>query len=218
VRKLATEPITPNPAELWRVAKQGQQLSFYTSKKPGGNRFDPLPAPDTGVGVLYLATSPDAAVAEALLRWHDEVEVGTNIELERSRFENKKIYRMGLTRSLNLVDCTGLGVAILQQTIDASAPQGWRAEDIFQCSSAHYAQTQQWAGWFRAQEPDADGVQWMSRQFNSEKAIVLFGDRCSAADLTCDESHAEGLLTDRSSRAYRRVTDQVAALGWSVDL
>lgn len=218
VRPLAVARVTTNPDELWRVAKEGQELSFYVSKRPGGNRFDPLPAPDSGVGVLYMATSPDAAMAEALLRWHDDVEAGARVELERSRFESKKIYGVGLKRALNLVDCTGLGVAALQQTLAISAPPGWKAEDIFQCSSLHYASTQQWAQWMRHQVPAADGLLWMSRQFNSEKCIVLFGDRCDAADLTCDDGNHEGELTDPRSPAYRRLKAAIDALGWTADL
>jgi hypothetical protein len=200
------------------VAKEGQERSFYVSKRPGGNRFDPLPVPDSDVGVLYLATSPDACVAETLLRWHDDIDAGAPIELERSRFEGKKIYRIEIKRNLNLVDCTGYGVAVLQQTLAASAPAGWKAEDIFQCSSSHYASTQLWAQWMRHQAPAADGLLWMSRQFNSERCVVLFADRCSADDLACDDKSHEGELTDRASPAYRRLESALDALGWTADL
>jgi RES domain len=165
-----------------------------------------------------MATSPDAAVAEALIRWHDDIDAGARIELERSRFQDKKIYRVGLNREMNLVDCTGFGVATLQQTLAASASSGWKAEDIFQCSSLHYTSTQQWAQWMRQQTPSADGLLWMSRQFNSEKCIVLFEDRCSATNLTCDDGSQEGEFTDNNSPAHRRLRTALDALGWTADL
>ena len=55
-----------------------------------------------------------------------------------------------------------------------------RADSIFQCALTEYPTTQAWGTWFRSQCPDADGIEWISREFNRGRCIVLFSDRCES--------------------------------------
>ncbi len=41
----------------------------------------------------------------------------------------------------------------------------------------HYQRTARWAEYFHRCAPTADGLIWIARQFDTERAIVLFGDR-----------------------------------------
>jgi hypothetical protein len=52
------------------------------------------------------------------------------------------------------------------------------ADDIFQCGAEEYPQTQRWAGWFRSQASRADGIVWVSHQYNLGQCLALFADRC----------------------------------------
>ncbi|OQV41650.1 hypothetical protein BZ160_07620 [Pantoea vagans] len=45
----------------------------------------------------------------------------------------------------------------------------------------HYPQTQQWAAQIHHSNPEAQGIQWSSRQ-HGDKALMLFGDRICAED------------------------------------
>jgi hypothetical protein len=206
--------MSPNPTVLWRVYRGSEPLQFGVSTRAGGNRFDPLPTPWDTTRVLYAATSPEAAIAETLLRWHDDVGAGAHVELERSRFEDRYLTEVRVTRELNVIDLTGFGIAPVQATLDADRG-GHRAEDIFQCSSASYETTQAWGSWFRDQKPQADGLRWMSRQFNSAAAVVLFEDRCPIG--TLETYGAAESLVDRSTAANRMLREGLDALRWVAD-
>jgi len=129
------------------------------------------------------------------------------------------------TRELTLIDASGLRLAAFEEIVTAvlERPENreWKdrpkpiADDIFQCGAEEYHETQRWAGWFRSQAPSADGVVWVSRQYNLGQCLVLFADRCGRR-LKLDGKVVP--LYGRPSSAERQVVDRMLGeLGWGLE-
>jgi len=187
--RLLTVALDPNPDELVRLHWRGKApLGF--SKARRGNRFDPLGTPFDPTNVLYAGTTLEVAIAETVLRWHGQLAAGTAVELSNAtHLKDRQVARFRPSRPLKVIDATGLGLDRIQAAVNATVSlpahtADWAsrppplADDIFQCAADEYPTTQAWGAWFRAQCPDADGLQWISRQFNRGRCLVLFDDRC----------------------------------------
>lgn len=188
---LKIAPIHFNPEPCVRVFRKGRDPLTFARSSARGNRFDPLPTPWETTKVLYGGTSLETAVAETICRWQREVVASRRrvILSKRNDLLQRQVARFYSKRPLNVIDATGLGRALIQNIVDQvilqpkyekiwGKPPRPIADDIFQCGVDEYALTQQWGAWFRSQHPDADGVQWVSRQFNVGNCIVLFEDCC----------------------------------------
>lgn len=213
-RPLQLTRFEADPGGLWRVYRGSDPTQFSISTAPGGNRFDPLPSPWASTRVLYLATAPEAAIAETLLRWHDDLNAGAVVEIARAQIAGRSLIELTAQRALTLIDLTGYGLAAVQATV-AAGGSAHRAEGITQCSSASYGTTQGWGGWFRDQVPEADGFGWMSRQFNSARCVVLFEDRCDATQLKAAGTPQD--LLDVTTDAHRWLREGIAVLGWTAE-
>ncbi|HEX9986536.1 MAG TPA: hypothetical protein VGF69_24980 [Thermoanaerobaculia bacterium] len=82
-------------------------------------------------------------------------------------------------RDLKLIELYGYGLQTLNLT----------AEDLTATAASEYPATVLWAKALHAAVPEADGIVWMSRQFNTSKAMMLFGDRVESGALTSLEVH-----------------------------
>lgn len=133
-----------------------------TEFNPGvgtGGRFSFFGDPPTPV--LYAAETTDAARSETLL--HD-VPLRGGI-LHPGMYLHQLESRITITRDLALVSFLGLGLRRL----------GVPAEGLTATSASHYPFTRQWAQ--AAHHTGADGIVWMSKRCNSDRAYMLFGDR-----------------------------------------
>lgn len=124
------------------------------------------------VPVFYAAEGEDAAISETV--FHD-LPVGTG---QRAVVPESKVGAYGLVhvrprRDLTLVELHGHGLRRLNL----------RPENLTDTGPEEYPRTVPWARALHAAVPEADGLAWMSRQFNSEQTIVLFGDRVDEMDL-----------------------------------
>jgi hypothetical protein len=90
-------------------------------------------------------------------------------------------------RDLALIELFGHGLRRLQVT----------AEELTLTATAEYPRTVAWARRLHQSTPAADGLVWMSRQFNAAQALMLFGDRVAQRHLEAREplalSRGEGL-------------------------
>lgn len=123
------------------------------------------------IPVMYGAAQEFAALAETV--FHDVPISGTSRVVFESRLGSLSIGRLQPTRDLCLVSLHGFGLHRLSL----------RAQNLTDTNASDYPRTIEWARTLHAALPDIDGLAWMSRQFNSSLALILFGDRVSAADL-----------------------------------
>lgn len=223
---LTTVRVHANPEPWVRIFRNSDgPLRFAKSTRPGGNRFDPLPAPWERTNVLYAGSSLETAISEALLRWHGDVLPGEVVTRSESKFRDRGVARFVAKRELTLIDGTALGRAPIEAAISAvlSRPEHAArkngpkplADDIFLCSPNEYDETHRWATWFRSQVPHADGLKWVSRQHNTGMCMVLFDDRCGS-DLELTGPPVP--LYEKIGSAERQVLlNMLGALGWGLD-
>ena len=76
-------------------------------------------------------------------------------------------------RDLQLVELYGYGLKRLHL----------HPHELTSTGPTEYPSTVAWAKALHAAAPDADGLVWMSHQFNTRRALMLFGDRVAEADL-----------------------------------
>ncbi len=150
---------------LFRVHSTSREGHGFNPGKGAPTRFaffgDPV------VPSLYAAETEQAAIAESLL--HDVPLAGGR--LVPSAYRDKCMSRLGTSRELRLASFMGLGLRRL----------GVSANQVTTTAAAHYNQTVLWAQ--AAHEAGFDGVAYMSRQCNSDRAYAFFGDRAADAFL-----------------------------------
>lgn len=126
------------------------------------------------VPVLYAGKTIDVAIAETL--FHDlPIDVGAT--LLAVTYEKVSYSRIVSTRALRLAALHSGGLRRL----------GLENKQLIDTDAIEYEDTVKWAKALHSRDDlNLDGLTWMSRQFNSEVAVVLFGDRVSVGDLELD--------------------------------
>jgi len=169
----------PAGEPLFRGHQRGREGNVFN---PGVGKptrfafFRPLPRrAGPMVGALYAGASSDVAISEYL--FHDlPYDVGALLPF--SNVVGTCETRLIPKKDLQLAQLHDHGLRRLhvqnQQLIDTPA--------------STYGQTVKWARAVHASSHTVHGLQWMSRQFNSQKAVVLFADRVNPADLMIDPS------------------------------
>jgi hypothetical protein len=128
----------------------------------------------TTVPVLYAGATVAVAIAETL--FHD-LPVGMGATLLFVRYQRVAYSKMVLNRALRL--------AVLHS--DGLRRLGLHNNQLCDTDAIEYLDTVLWAAALHSRLDLAlDGLVWMSRQFNSEAAVVLFGDRVARDDLELD--------------------------------
>jgi len=181
---MVTVPAPPSPFEsLTEVWTAGQLLYRVHGNRHGAVEFNP------GVGnpsrwaffgnpvvpVLYVAETEEAAVSESIL--HDLPLNGARVFPDD--YLDRVAGRLKADRDLRLAQFAGGGLRRL----------GARPATLTDTDPDTYADTVRWAeaAWTN---PECDGLIWMSRHWNTSRAIVLFGDRVSSSSLHQDPSYA----------------------------
>lgn len=135
-------------------------------------RFSPFPgAKGRLVPFLYGADSEDGALSETV--FHDVPVRGPGRTVSRSQLRTMLLSILAPRRVLTLVQLTGYGLDRLEVS---------RAE-LIESEADQYERTAAWARALHARCLDADGLVWMSRQHDSSRALILFGDRLAREDL-----------------------------------
>ena len=109
--ELLTVTLAPGTS-LHRIYRGVEPVRFTRTR--GANRFDPLPVPWAATQVLYAGSSPEVAISECVLRWHDHFTPGATLILEHSKIAGRSLVELRLRRGLTLVDLTGFGSRALR--------------------------------------------------------------------------------------------------------
>ena len=145
---------------------------FWTGTPTRPSRFHPFtptgaPGP---VPVLYGSDRLAGAISETV--FHDVPVRGTK-HVPRATLRRKLAITLTATRDLRLADLTGYGLRRLGAT---------RAE-IIDSDPRSYADTARWAHGLHAHREHLDGIQLVSRQYDTALALILFGDRVQETEL-----------------------------------
>jgi hypothetical protein len=146
-------------------------LSF--NALPGFARFRPVFGPEGRiVSTLYGAAETDAAFAETVL--HDLSSAGRRT-VPFSRIERRAIATLKPLRDLRLAALHGYGLR----------RAGVRRTQLIDTPPSSYPQTAKWGQAIYDHPERVDGIVWMSRQFDSRRALLLWAgaDRVAADEI-----------------------------------
>lgn len=137
----------------------------------GHSRFAPFEIAGTKVPTAYGATSLECAVFETIFHDIDASAAFKSVRwsaLEPLRYSQVRVNRDIRLASLFSADLMKLGLE-RSQLIDTHR--------------SSYDATQRWSSAIHGSAGAPDGMIWMSRRYDQEMALILFGDRVVSADL-----------------------------------
>jgi len=141
-----------------------------TATRPGRfHPFTPVAAP-APVPVLYGSDGLAGAISETVFQ---DVAVRGTKHVPYATLRRELGITLAAVRDLRLADLTGHGLRRLGAT---------RAE-IIDSDPRSYPHTARWARGLHAHPGHLDGIQWVSRQYDTALAVMLFGDRVQESDL-----------------------------------
>jgi len=192
--------ITLPPQGIWhRVHLQAYSAAQFNPGHSGDARFSPIQNQHgQPIPTLYAADSFQAALMETV--FHDVPHDPGFKLFDRRKLHRQRHSRLQTHAALILADLSSkplrkLGVT-RRQLIDTEKDQ--------------YPHTRLWAQAIHAQHPEIQGLYWTSRQDDSARAVMLFGDRIADGTLQqVDESRR--LLEDE--KAYGEVLELAALIG-----
>lgn len=155
-----------------RVFNTSRQANSAITFNPGfgsNSRFAFFPSGNgQKVPVLYAAQTENSAVAESLLHY---IPASGGLLYPRD-YQTKALGHFTVNRKLTVAGFRGLGLRQL----------GITAKQLTDTPAVDYHRTVRWAG--AAHKTGFDGVIWTSSKCNNLYAIMLFGDRATANDLS----------------------------------
>lgn len=147
--------------------------TIYPGFNPGFgvSRFAPFEIAATKVPTAYAATSLPCALFESL--FHDIEPSAPFKSVRWSMIEELTYSTVQLTRDLRLAQL--FSADLMKFGIERS--------QLIDTPRSHYAETRRWSPAAHESSEAPDGMIWVSRRFDEEKALMLFGSRVEAGDL-----------------------------------
>jgi len=135
----------------------------------GNARFSPLRQQGDGkvIPTLYLAEALQPALAEVVLHDVPTPSTGYLHDLERDLRGHLHVSMLDIPESLLVANLTSHGLRAA----------GLEPHHLFAGNKPDYPRTRRWAQWIWENQPDAQGLQWMSRRDNRYRVVMIFGDR-----------------------------------------
>ena len=212
----ADSPLTPEPPAtlhitpvtlsrkkaLHRVHSQDYEGDEFNPGLKGNARFSPIRnSKGDPIPTIYAADTFEAALMESV--FHDVPHAPGFKQFDKRKLEGQEHSIVQTTQDLRLADLSSkplrkLGVT-RKQLIDTEKDQ--------------YSQTREWAEAIHAQDPDIQGLYWISRQDDSARAVMLFGDRIPRRVLQ-QVGTSRNLLQDE--QAYGEVLDLAEVIGVNI--
>lgn len=171
-------PVTPDPPApfeartivmramtgMYRLHDNRFTTTQFNPGPKGPGRFHFFGAPH--VPVLYTAATETAAVAETLLRNIP----ATGGHIAYGDYQSKVMAALEIKKDVRLASFLGTDLRALRVAPD----------QLTTTPGENYPQTRKWAE--AAHAAGFDGIAWMSRQDNSDRAYMFFGDRVTEDD------------------------------------
>ncbi len=160
--RLALRTVQVPASRLYRLSRHATGEPHFG--RSGANRFDD-PARTAGrrFGTCYCGLGLEVAIAETVL--HDEMPVRGRFPIAARELEDRYCVRFA-GAPLTLADLTGAALKTLVGSSEIS-------------TTVPYDLPQRWSRALHRHPAAVDGLLYMSRHVNSEKAVVVF-DRAAA--------------------------------------
>ena len=199
-RRRSTTPWTLSGKQaLHRVHADRYRADEFNPGLKGNARFSPIrDAKGDPIPTIYAAATFDAAALESV--FHDVSHAPGFKHYDKRKLEGQLHSEVKVRRDLKLAD---LGSVALRKL-------GVPRKQLIDTEKDRYPNTRQWAEAIHAQHPDIRGLSWISRQDDSARAVVLFGDRIPKGTLQ-QVGDSRSLLQDE--QAYAELLDLADRIG-----
>lgn len=187
---------------LHRVHQSQYQADQFNPGVRGNARFSPI-QDDQGQAIptLYAGTTLPCALMETV--FHDVPHTAGFKSFDKAKLAGQVHSTVRVEADLQLVDLSSVALRKL----------GVTRKQLIDTEKDQYPATRKWAVALHRQCPQAQGLSWVSRQDDSARAVVLFGDRVAEGALQAgDGSHS---LTDDPG-TYDAVLDLADRIGVSI--
>ena len=195
----ATMMTLPKGQLLERVHPDRFGATVFNPGAVGNARFSPI-RDDTGATIptLYAGTTLDCALLETI--FHDVPYTAGFKSIDKARLTSQVHSTIETHSDLTLVELTTVAL----RRLGVSRPQ------LIETEKDRYPQTRLWAEALYREFPEAQGLMWVSRQDDTARAYVFFGDRILASALQ-QQGVSRGLLGNPA--AYDQVLNLAERLG-----
>jgi RES domain len=166
----------PKDQVIHRIHQKIYGSSEFNPGLKGNARFSPIRTSDGAcIPTLYGGVTFDCAAMETV--FHDvPFAVGLKT-FDKEKLTDQVYSHVTPKRNLNLADLSAIALKRL----------GVKRSELIDTEKDKYPKTRKWAEAIHADCSSAEGLHWVSRQDDSAYAIMLFGDRLTAADFLPSE-------------------------------
>ncbi|EDT3379585.1 RES family NAD+ phosphorylase [Salmonella enterica subsp. enterica serovar Mbandaka] len=198
----ATLTELPQGQVLHRVHQDQYRADQFNPGVRGNARFSPI-QDDQGqpIPTLYGGTTMDCALMETV--FHDVPHTAGFKTFDKGKLAGQVHSTVEVAQPLRVVDLASVPLRKL----------GITRKQLIDTEKDQYPATRQWAEALHRQCPDAQGLSWVSRQDDSARAVVLFGDRIPNGALK-PQGASRSLVDD--GNAYDSVLDLADRIGVSI--
>lgn len=187
---------------LHRVHLGKYQADQFNPGVHGNARFSPI-EDEHGkpIPTLYGGTTMDCALMETV--FHDVPHTAGFKSFDKGKLVEQVHSVVQVQQELQLVDLASVPLRKL----------GVTRNQLIDTEKDQYPATRKWAEAIHVQCPQAQGLSWVSRQDDSARAVVLFGDRVPEEALR-PKGASRSLLDDAD--AYDAVLDLADRIGVNI--
>ena len=195
----ATLTELPKGQVLHRVHQEQYRADQFNPGVRGNARFSPI-QDDQGqpIPTLYGGTTMDCALMETV--FHDVPHTAGFKTFDKSKLSGQVHSTVEVVQPVKVVDLASVPLRKL----------GITRKQLIDTEKDQYPATRKWAEALHRQYPDAQGLSWVSRQDDSARAVVLFGDRIPGSALK-PQGVSRSLVDD--GNAYDAVLDLADRIG-----
>ena len=195
----ATLTELPKGQVLHRVHQDKYRANQFNPGVRGNARFSPI-QDDHGqpIPTLYAGTTMDCAVMETV--FHDVPHTAGFKTFDKGKLAGQVHSTVAVARPLRVVDLASVPLRKL----------GITRKQLLDTEKDQYPATRKWAEALHRQYSDAQGLSWVSRQDDSARAFMFFGDRIPDGVLK-PQGASRSLVED--GNAYDAVLDLAERIG-----
>jgi hypothetical protein len=187
---------------LHRVHLEKYEAGQFNPGIHGNARFSPI-RDERGqpIPTLYAGTTMPCALMETV--FHDVPHAPGFKSFDKGKLAGQQHSTVEVTQELKLADLRSLALRKL----------GISRKQLIDTEKDQYPATRKWAEAVHRQCLEAHGLSWVSRQDDSARAFVFFGDRVPAGALR-QRGDSRSLVQDAD--AYSEVLDLAERIGVSI--
>jgi hypothetical protein len=172
IGKLVTRMTWPKGRAIHRIHLDLYEADEFNPGVRGNARFSPIKdAAGASIPTLYGGDTFQCAAMETV--FHDVPFAAGLKTFDKAKLIGQVISQVVPTRDLVVADLSSTALRKL----------GVERSQLIDTEKDLYPHTRAWAEAIHTQCPDAEGLCWVSRQDDSARAVVLFGDRARSTNL-----------------------------------